>query len=208
MVVFWKPTEVTDSETGEVKQIYILRYYHVFNAAQCADVPVPDAAKEPEKQFTPSQAAEAIVAGYNGGPKIKHVGGKAFYRPKDDVVHIPKPGRFVNFEGYCSTLFHELAHSTGHSSRLNRGLDTDLNPFGSPEYGKEELVAEMAAAFLCGHADIAPIVIENQAAYISGWLGVLKKDSRLLLSASGAAQHAGDLILGQPPGIREMGPNE
>lgn len=208
MVVFWKPTEVTDRETGEVKQIYVLRYYHVFNAVQCADVPVPDAPKEPEKPFTPVEAAEAIVAGYSGGPKVKHVGKAAFYRPKDDVIHIPKPARFTSPEEYYSTLFHELGHSTGHSSRLNRALDTDLPHFGSPDYGKEELIAEMTAAFLCGQAGITPSVIENQAAYISGWLGVLKKDSRLLISAGGAAQRAADLILGQPPGLREMGPEE
>ena len=208
MVVFWKPHEVTDKETGEVKQIYVLRYYHVFNVSQCADVPAPDVLETPEKSFTPVEAAEAIVSGYPNAPEIKHSGAKAFYRPKDDVVQIPKPGRFASPEEYYSTLFHELAHSTGHSSRLNRGLDTDLKPFGSPDYGKEELVAEMTAAFLCGHADITPSVIDNQAAYISGWLGVLKKDSRMLIAAGGAAQRAADHILAQPTGLRELGPEE
>ena len=86
-------------------------------------------------------------------------------------MQIPEPPRFETNEAYYSTLNHELSHSTGHSKRLNRGLDTDLRPYGSPDYGREELVAEMSAAFLCARAGIYPAVIDNTASYISGWLG-------------------------------------
>jgi len=94
-------------------------------------------------------------------------------------------------------MFHELAHSTGHSKRLDRGLDTDLQPFGSPNYGKEELIAEMTAAFLCGECGITPAVIQNQSSYISGWLGKLKSDKMLVLASAGAAQRAADWVLGR-----------
>lgn len=110
---------------------------------------------------------------------------------------IPEPGRFASNSEYYSTLFHELSHSTGIKKRLDRGVDTKLRPFGSPDYGKEELIAEMSAAFLCGHASISPTVINNQASYISGWLGRLKQDSKLIIHAAGAAQRSADWILGQ-----------
>jgi len=94
-------------------------------------------------------------------------------------------------------LFHELSHSTGAKKRLDRGLGETLMPFGSPDYGKEELIAELSASFLCGHAGIAPAVIENQAAYISGWLGRLKEDRKLIIQAAAAGQRAADWIRGQ-----------
>jgi antirestriction protein ArdC len=110
---------------------------------------------------------------------------------------MPEPTRFASSEEYYSTLFHELAHSTGHSKRLDRKLDTDPKAFGSADYAKEELVAEMAAAFLCGHAGIKPAVIGNQAAYIHGWLKQLKDDKKLVVSAAASAQRAADWIRGE-----------
>jgi antirestriction protein ArdC len=110
---------------------------------------------------------------------------------------MPEKIRFASVEEYYSTLFHELSHSTGHSSRLDRKLDTAPKPFGSPDYGKEELVAEMSAAFLCSHAGIQPRVIENQAAYLGGWLKQIKADKKLVISAAGQAQRAADWIRNQ-----------
>ena len=80
---------------------------------------------------------------------------------------------------------------------MDRKLDTDPKPFGSADYGREELVAEMAAAFLCGHVGIQPTVIENQAAYLQGWLKQLKNDKKLVIAAASAAQKAADWILGE-----------
>jgi antirestriction protein ArdC len=114
-----------------------------------------------------------------------------------DWLHMPEKTRFASVEEYYSTLFHELSHSTGHSSRLDRKLDTDPKPFGSPDYGKEELVAEMSAAFLCSHAGIQPAVIGNQAAYLAGWLKQIKSDKKLVISAAGQAQRAADWIRGE-----------
>lgn len=203
MVVFWKQYETTDKASGQPIKIPVLRYFNVFNVQQCDGIPAPDAPTYTPSAFNPVDAADTIVQGYADAPAIHHHGGSAFYRPGSDEVTLPEPTRFASTNEYYSTFFHELAHSTGHSRRLNRGLDTDLRPFGSPDYGKEELIAEMAAAFLCGASGIVPSVIDNQAAYLQGWLKVLKGDKRLVIAAAGQAQRAADWILGerQPTGM-------
>lgn len=196
-VVFWKQYETTDKESGKPVRIPVLRYFNVFNLHQCDGIAAPDAPAYTPSDYNPVEAAGAIVEGYTDGPVIHHRGGSAFYRPSSDEVTLPEPARFASTNEYYSTLFHELAHSTGHGSRLARGLDTDLRPFGSPDYGKEELIAEMAAAFLCGASGIVPSVIDNQAAYLQGWLNVLKGDKRLVIAAAGQAQRAADWIMGE-----------
>lgn len=196
MVVFWKQHETTDKTSGEPLKIPVLRYYSVFNAEQCDGVAPPDAPPETDTVFEPIAEAEKIVAGYAGGPAIEHGGSRAFYRPLSDLVRIPEPVRFVDRESYYATLFHEMAHSTGHSKRLDRGLDEDLAPFGSPDYSKEELVAEMGAAFLAAAAGISPPTIEQSAAYIAGWSRKLRDDKKLIVSAAGAGQRAADWVLG------------
>ena len=196
MVVFWKQHEITDEQTGEKKKVPMLRYYNVFNLDQCDGITAPDAPTVPETVFTPVEAAEALVKGYAEGPSIQHKGTKAYYSPLVDGISLPKPQRFASTEEYYATLFHELAHSTGHSKRLDRKLDTESRPFGSADYGREELVAEMAAAYLCGDVGIVPAVIDNQAAYIQGWLKTIKEDKKLVVSAAGAAQKAADWIKG------------
>jgi len=198
MVVFWKQYETKDKQTGEPVKVPVLRYYNVFKAEQLDGIEIPDAVKFEPLDFQPIGAAEQLAAGYLAGPAISHDGGQqAFYRPATDSVHMPEKTRFASVEEYYSTLFHELSHSTGHSSRLDRKLDTDPKPFGSPDYGKEELVAEMSAAFLCSHAGIQPRVIENQAAYLGGWLKQIKADKKLVISAAGQAQRAADWIRNQ-----------
>jgi antirestriction protein ArdC len=93
-------------------------------------------------------------------------------------------------------LFHELTHSTGHASRVGREGIEQLNTFGSECYSKEELVAEMGAAMLCGVAGIEQSTIANSAAYLKSWIARLKSDSKLVVSAASAAQKAADYVLG------------
>lgn len=195
LVIFWKRYEVTDKQTGEIKEIPVLRYYNVFNVDQCSGIRAPNTPEEIPPTFERIEAAEALVAGYRDGPKVEHGGNEAFYAAKPDIVRLPLPERFVSPAAYYATLFHEYGHSTGHSKRLNRGLDTDPQPFGSPDYSREELVAEMAAAFLCAECGIEPAIIDNSAAYISGWLGKLRKDNTLIVTAGGQAQRAADWVL-------------
>jgi len=199
LVVFWKQYQKKDRETGEEITLPVLKHYNVFNAEQCEGIAPPDAAAiDPNAPpFVPLDQAVAIVEGYGDPPSFVEGGSRAFYRPSTDEVHLPEPVRFADRESYYATLFHEIVHSTGHSKRLNRGLDTDLAPFGSPDYSKEELVAEMGAAFLAAVAGISPPTIEQSAAYIDGWRSKLKGDKRLVVTAAGAAQKAADLILGE-----------
>lgn len=197
LVVFWKPYETTDRATGEPKTVAVLRHYRVFNAEQCEGVQPPETMPEPEGPVEPIEAAERIMAGYQDGPVIEHGGTGAFYRPSTDLVRLPEPDRFLSRAFYYATAFHELGHSTGHSTRLDRGLDRDLAPFGSADYSKEELVAEMASAFLCATAGISPPTIEQSAAYIAGWAKRLKEDRTLVVAAAGAGQRAADWVLGR-----------
>src|SRR5208282_6708715 len=117
----------------------------------------------------------------------------AYYRPSTDSVHMPVRSRFVDAPHYYSTLFHELVHSTGHESRLNR---TFGDRFGDELYSKEELVAEMGAAFLCAIAGIATEHTDRHTtAYIQNWIEKLEEDNRLIVHAAANAQRAVDLIL-------------
>ena len=110
---------------------------------------------------------------------------------------MPRPEVFEQAEAYYATLFHELTHSTGHRSRLDRKLDASLAPFGSRDYSKEELVAEMGAAFLSGESGILETNLDQAAAYVDGWLRRLKNDRKLVVVTAAQAQKAADYILGR-----------
>jgi len=185
----------TDGETI-VKDIPLLRYYRVFSVEQCE---LPDKVKakyaEPEKQFNPIEQAEQIVAGMPNRPEINHQGNRAYYRQSTDLIVMPPRNQFHTETGYYDTLFHELAHSTGHQSRLNRKSFNRLVAFGDHEYSKEELVAEMTSAYLCGVTGIVRDTIDNSTAYIQSWLKALNDNRRLVVQAAAQAQKAADFIL-------------
>ena len=128
-------------------------------------------------------------------PIIEIRGTRACYSPSRDLVRVPELFRYEKPEEYYSTFFHELAHSTGHQSRLNREGVTGNHFFGDAVYSREELVAEMAAAFLCGHTGIVNATIQNSAAYLQHWVKVLRGDKRLAITAAAQAQKAADFIL-------------
>jgi antirestriction protein ArdC len=123
----------------------------------------------------------------------------AWYSPSNDTVGIPARGLFHSAEEYYAAQFHELAHSTGHPMRLHRDSFDTPAFFGSESYSKEELVAEMTAAILCGIAGIEQKTLENTAAYLKTWIARLKSDSRLLVCAASQAQKAADFIQGKAP---------
>ena len=201
LVVFWKQYATQDRQSGEDITVPVLRHYTVFNTEQCEGIDIPGAAdpgREPQP-FEPIDAAAQLVAGYKDGPRIEHGGGRAFYRPRANLVRVAQPERFHDRESYYVTLFHELAHSTGHASRLDRGLESTPPPFGSADYSKEELVAEMGAAFLAAAAGISLPTIEQSAAYIDGWRRKLTSDRKLVVQAAGAGQRAADWIMGHRP---------
>jgi antirestriction protein ArdC len=201
-VVFWKwlDVEAPEDPTGK-KRVPFLRYYSAFNLAQVDGIPtdkIPSLG-EHQREHTPIEEAERIVAGMPKRPQIQHGGGRACYVPSVDRVEIPEPGTFRSGQDYYSTLFHELTHATGHETRLNRkgvsGSDGSWSAFGSNPYAKEELVAEMGAAFLCAECGIVERTIESSAAYVSAWLQRLRSDSKLIVQAAAQAQHAADFVL-------------
>lgn len=199
LVTFWKLYEKNDPSTDTDRTIPILKHYNAFNLEQIDGIVIPDAPK-PEGiliPFDPLDKADEVVSGYADAPNIEFGGSRAYYRPVSDTVRMPPPEKFESPATYYGTLFHELSHSTGHSSRLHRGIDANPQPFGSPDYSREELVAELSASFLCAASGISPPTIEQSAAYMQGWINVLKGDKRLVVSASGAAQKSADLILGE-----------
>ena len=203
-VVFWKRLPVDSaSELDGKKFIPFLRYYSVFNVAQCEDIPADKIPVQngTKREHCPITEAESIVAAMPKKPDIKHGGGRACYSPSLDCVTMPKPENFASGQDYYSVLFHELTHATGHASRLNRkgisGTDGEWSAFGSTPYAKEELVAELGAAFLSGHAGIMERTLDNSAAYVQSWLARLKEDNRLIVQASAQAQRAADFILGK-----------
>ena len=196
MVVFWKWIEQEDEETGEVKEVPFLRYYNVFHIDQCEGLTakhenhMPATANADEK-------AEVIIAAYvqqSGVRLIHQAGDRAFYTPSADAVTLPLLKQFARTAEYYSTTFHELTHSTGHASRLNRLDKTAF--FGTEAYSKEELVAEIGAAALMNYAGLETASsFRNSAAYIQNWLRVLKDDKRFIISAAGKAEKAVNLIL-------------
>lgn len=195
IAVFWKQHHLKELDplTHELKTIPVLRYYHVFNVEQTEGVayPKPDAA--PTYPHDPIAEAERIAAAMPDAPTLTHNEGRAFYRHDTDTVNVPPLSRFEKAAEYYSTLFHELTHATGHGKRLARKLGS---PFGSIDYGREELIAEMGSAYLCGLAGILDQTADNSAAYLDGWRAILKQDRRAVVVAAGAAQKAVELITG------------
>jgi len=199
-VIFWKwlVKKEKDPQTGkeQEKKIPMLRYYTVFNLDQIDGIAAPEEV-EIEK-LDPIEAAENIVCAMPDQPD-RRVGDKAAYYPTADEITMPTFQNFHSSEEFYSTLFHELAHSTGHASRLNRKEVTEVNHFGSHKYSKEELVAEMTAAFLCGESGILPATIENSAAYLQSWASKFKEDAKMVVCAAVQAQKAADFILDRQP---------
>lgn len=195
-VVLWKP--VTKKAEGQPEEKFLLmRLFTVFSADQ-ADWEEGKRPVEPEapegSDFTPLEAAEYIANHMPSRPVIRHGQSGAFYSPNLDYIGMPNREAFESAEGYYATLFHEMVHSTGHKSRLNRDGIEAFAGFGSESYSKEELIAEMGAAFLCDKAGIEPR-IDQSAAYIASWLKVLKNDKKMVVAAAGAAGKATDFIL-------------
>ena len=193
IIVFykWLEYEVKDNPE-ETKKFPMLRYYHVFNLEQTTgiDYRIPGEVLNDNQKI---ENCEELVNAYVDKPKINQ-GQRACYSPSLDYIEMPKMETFHNSEYYYSTLLHELVHSTGHENRLNRKTLTELCPFGSNNYSREELVAEIGASFLCGVTGIANKTIDNSAAYIQSWLKSLRNDKRLIVLAAGAAQKGADYI--------------
>lgn len=202
-ITFWKmypskDKKVKDKDGNEVPaMIPVLRYYNVFWIGDCEGIEVPDVEAFDNN---PIDEAEKIIAGYlaredhlrfqNDQPS-----NEAYYSPLFDEVVVPMMDQYEDVEEYYSTAFHEFTHSTGAKSRLDRHVNGHA-AFGSNDYGKEELVAEMGAAMLVNISGIdSEKCFKNSAAYIDNWLNAIKGDKHMIVSAAGKAQKAVEFIL-------------
>jgi antirestriction protein ArdC len=192
VVVFWKFTPVEEElSDGKIvtSTVPFMRLYSVFNVSQCEGLDIP-ASIDTE----PIKSAQEVIDSWAGSPKVEFGGNRAAYSPSIDKVYMPLLAQFDSANEYYSIFYHELGHSTGHPSRLHRFEEKE---FDEVAYGKEELVAEFTAAFLCSSAGIdTDGLVENTSAYLNNWKRVISADSRLIVSAAGKAQKAVDMILG------------
>ena len=205
VVVFWKKlddkehssTDDSPEEAKEEKPKYVLRYYRVFHISQVDGVKPLELAKLP-RSATPDEDAETVFRNYLNLEGIQfedNFSNEAYYSPSQDLIHLPLMSQFMDASEYYSTAFHEAVHSTGHVNRLNREGLKKVS-FGSETYSKEELIAETGASFLCHMLGIdTESSVKNSASYIQGWLNVLKRDARLIISAAGQAEKAVRYIL-------------
>ena len=173
----------------DAKSVPFLKRFTVFNVAQCEGLReglASDPAPLPEREIIP--LAEELIA--TSGVDFRIGGDRAFYAPDPDFVQVPPQPAFYDQINYYRTSLHELTHATGHPKRLGRQL---LNAFGSKDYAREELVAEMGSAFLCASLGIVPTV--RHADYLAGWLDVLREDNRAIFRAASQASKAADWLL-------------
>jgi len=192
----------TEDATGAEESSGRARRYPVahtiFNVEQTEGIDYPTIEPEVLAPIERIAACEKFLAQMPQPAPVRHGYPKAEYYPVSDHIQMPPIEDFSPTEQYYSTLFHEIIHSTGHQSRLNRKELMDYAAFGSVTYGKEELTAEMGAAFLCAQCGIEQKTIDNSAAYLQSWLNTIKKDKRMILSAAAKAQAAVDFLLPVP----------
>ena len=191
-VYLWNWVKRTD-DNGDESTFPIFKFYLVYNIAQVDGIELPS--REQREPVPVLEACEAIMNGMPNRPEIRYGGDRACYIPTIDKINMPNRESFDTAEGFYQTMFHELAHSTGHKSRLNRKEVDAPTYFGSHEYSREELVAELTACFLSAEAGIVERVVENSAAYLEGWSRALRSDPQLFATAAARAQKAADYIL-------------
>jgi antirestriction protein ArdC len=181
--------EAARGEDREARQVAFLKRFVVFNVDQCEGLPEdyigPMVSPDPVVAIA---EADALIAA--SGARLNIGGGEAFYRPSHDFVQVPPQAAFHEPINWYRTALHELGHWTGHGSRLDRD---QTGGFGSKAYAKEELVAEMAAAFTCASLGIAPTVRHSD--YIASWLSVLQNDDKAIFRAASQASKASDFLL-------------
>ncbi len=202
IVVFWNFPDKEEPEKEEKKKTPYLRYYTVFNIEQCDGIPEKYLPNPNEVRAYSIETGELILKCMPQCPEIKFKEQRAYYDPLRDFINMPKKTSFESRQSYYATLFHELVHSTGHRSRLNRKDVIEMHEFGSEPYSHEELVAEIGGCFLQSWSGIhAPF--EQSVAYIQGWLQKLQNDKKFIFTAAKHAQKAVDFILNIEPTVHE-----
>ena len=200
-VVLWKPTNPTDADsktddsddTPAGRPRLIARAYAVFAAEQCdgADEIITRRNQQRTERDTPARidAAEQYLTAV--AATVIEGGNRAYYRPATDSIHLPTLAQFDTAAHYYATRAHETIHWTGHADRLNRDL---TGRFGDDAYAAEELVAELGAAMWCAQTGLTTITRADHAAYLAGWLRILRSDARALVTVASRAQAAVDWL--------------
>ena len=197
-------TETNDKGEDVDREIPFMKGYTVFNVEQIEGLPAHFYAK-PENPLPLSERIESADRFLTATrATIQHGGNQAFYAPGRDLIQMPPFEAFRDKESYYATALHELTHWTNHKSRLDRSFEQKR--FGDHGYAREELVAELGAAFLCADLGITPEIRDDHAAYLASWLKVLQEDKRAIFSAAAHAQRAADYVHGLQP--RPEGPAE
>ena len=204
IVVFWKILEQveTNEETGEkeIKKIPLLRYYNVFHISQVDGVE-PLTPEQLNNEIEPIEAGDKIITDYITREHLNFIeckSNKAYYSPSADTVKVPLKEQYDLINEYYSTTYHELIHSTGHKNRLNRLQTGAVAAFGSEDYSKEKLIAEIGSATIMNMLGIETTkTFRNSTAYIQSWLQVLRNDNKFIVSASSKAEKAVNYIMNQ-----------
>jgi antirestriction protein ArdC len=199
IVIYNKKTErevEDDNGEAEVQTSWFQRYYRVFNGTQIEGLPAFEKPEPNTEGYTHEDngypEADLITTEWcDNLADFSHGGDRAYYVASMDSITMPDLDQFPTLEAYYQTLFHEIAHSTGHESRANR---LEKGGFGTSTYAKEELVAEFAAAFLCANTEV-PLNEAQSAAYLKGWAKRCKDEPKLLYSAANAAQYAANMVM-------------
>ena len=204
IIVFWKIQPIEEEQedgTKKVKQIPLLKYFNVFHISQVDGVePLP---ADDLNNIESIEKAENILHDYwtREDITVEHIASnKAYHSPSYDLIHLPLFEQFKEANEYYSTAFHESVHSTMKESRCNRAEERKgkLVAFGSEDYSKEELVAEIGSASLMNIIGIeTKKSFRNSSAYIQNWLSVLRNDVKFIVSASNKAEKAVSYILGE-----------
>lgn len=187
-IFFYKPYTIRDRATDEEKQIMLAKTYSVFGIHQVTNAPDIKIEKRPEIER--HAECDRLIA--ECGVPICYGSDRAFYSPSLDRISLPAPSQFNHREAFYSTAFHEIAHATGHPSRLNRELK---GRFGDFDYAFEELIAESAGAMVAVASGIIPEPRKETAQYLNGWMRGLREDKQAIVRAFGHAQRAADWIL-------------
>lgn len=197
-VTFFK---MLDDKKNPDSKIPLLRYYRVFNVDQVEGIEPPKEEKVCiNEEFNNIDAAENLLKEIkeNHAPVKEAYSSRAFYSCLDDSIKIPSKVQYEKEAEFYCTAFHEIIHSTGHATRLDRKTLYKCKTFGDHNYSEEELVAELGAAYLCALTGISNETLENSKNYIKGWVKVFKNDPKMIMRASAQAQKAVDFLIGKP----------
>ncbi len=197
MIVYWKFSKYEKEVKGEMqtKTVPFLKFSLVFNIDQCENIPADKIPAKVENEIGSVTALDEILENWTTKPEVKFGGDRACYSPMTDKISMPEAKSFKDTALYYKTLTHEFGHATGAKNRLSREGVANFNFFGSHEYAKEELVAEMFASFMLGIAGIESDTHKNSVAYIQNWVAKLKNDPKMIMQASSEAQKAVDYVL-------------